>query len=179
MGNSQVFIAKIVWDYYWYWAVVCPMFFQNKLTDLAFADSVADYVRRSNRLSDLMQELFIQWNELDPDPPTSDYYVDIAPFDTMTRMHDELGGDFTDDELRENFDRNVKLLEDLVIEWFWRAVQVLPDPPERQAIDPYKVSLDRDRWAADGLFVDGPERITNPDLAKELASVWFTPTYTR
>jgi len=177
MRNSQVFIAKVLWDDYWYWAVPCLLFFQDKLTDLDFIDTVHDLIDRSSRLSDRMQAMFLEWNELDAGSSTPGAYVDLDDFGTLTRAHDEMGVERTPEELRDAIDYNVTFLEELATELFWRAVRVLPSPPERCRIDPYAISLDPERWERDGLFVDGPEPERNPELCRELESLWFELPY--
>ena len=177
MRNSQVFIAKVLWDDYWYWAVPCLLFFQDKLTDLDFIDTVHELIDRSSRLSDRMQAMFLEWNELDAGSSTPGAYVDLDDFSTLTRAHDEMGVERTPEELCDAIDYNVTFLEELATELFWRAVRVLPSPPERCRIDPYAISLDPERWERDGLFVDGPERERNPELCRELESLWFELPY--
>lgn len=177
MANSQVFSVKIIWDDYWYWAVPCLIFFQDKLTDLALVDSVEDDMKRSTALSERMQSMFIQWDELDKGSKVSGQYVDLNNFTTLTKAHDEMGVLWSDEDLRTNIARNVDLLEGLAKEIFWRAVRVLPDPPPRRNINPYAIGLDPKRWEEDGLFIDGPEKECDPVLQKELSGMWFEPRY--
>lgn len=176
MDNSQVFSAKVIWDDYWYWAVPCLLFFQDKVTDLKFLDTIGELVARSSALSDTLQAMLLQWLELDPGSAGAGAYVDLNDFGTLTKAHDDLGAKWSDDELRDNIATNVTLLEDLAKEMFWHAVRVLPDPPQRCNIDPYAISLDPGRWQNDGLFVDGPES-GNLALREELSSLWFEPAY--
>lgn len=176
MANSQVFTAKVIWDDYWYWVLPCLLFFQNKLTDLEFLDSIEEPLIRSTALSEKMQAMYVQWLELDPGATTAGQYVDIADFESLTKAHDDLGEVWTDDQLRENIVANVVLLEQVAKEMFWRAVRVLPDAPQRCDINPYAISLDPQRWERDGLFVEGTEE-QNPVLQAELASLWFEPLY--
>lgn len=177
MANSQVFTTKVTWDYAWYWAVACPMLFQDKWTDVDFVESVRDSITRANALTTTMQSLFGQWNARSDGSKETGHYIDLGELTTLTRLHDELGAGFDDDTLRENFARNIELLEQLATEIFWRAVRVLPDPPERRSIDPYAISLDPQRWERDGLFVDTAEREPDADLQKELSVLWFDPAY--
>lgn len=177
MANGQVFTVKVAWDYAWYWAVACPMFFQGKWTDVDFVDSVRDSITRANALAKTLQAMFIEWNKLYAASEVSGCYIDIGELSKLTRLHDELGAGFDDETLRANFARNVELLEQVATEMFWRAVRVLPDPPERRSINPYVISLDPRRWESDGLFVERLESEPDADLQKELDSLWFDPAY--
>lgn len=177
MANSQVFIAKVIWDDYWYWAVPCLLFFQDKLTDLDFMDSIGELIDRSNALSETLQAMFLEWLELDAGSTTAGKYVDLADFDTLTKAHDDMGEVWSDDELRSNIATNVALLEDLAKEMFWHAVRALADPPQRCNINPYAISLNPQRWEDDGLFLEEPEGQGNLVLQTELTSLWFEPAY--
>ena len=34
-GDPEVMPVKVIWDYTYYWGVLCQLFFQRRLTDLA------------------------------------------------------------------------------------------------------------------------------------------------
>ncbi len=34
-GNAEVMPVKVIWDYAYYWGILCQFFFQHRLADLA------------------------------------------------------------------------------------------------------------------------------------------------
>jgi flavin-dependent dehydrogenase len=178
MGNAQLFSAYVQWNSYWYWSIMCLLFFQDKLADLDFMESIKPEIDRYILLVERIQPMFVAWTALDPGSTRTDYYINEEKQDHLSRLHDDLGGQWTDEELRAKVRANLADLEDLAAEMFWRAVQVLPDPPEYRPIDPYAISLDPSRWQVDGLF-DASQREGRPrlDWDRELGDLWFERRY--
>ena len=46
-GNAEVMPVKVIWDYAYYWGILCQFFFQHRLADLAVA--VASEARAGGR----------------------------------------------------------------------------------------------------------------------------------
>ena len=63
-------------------------------------------------------------------------------------------GDFDDETLKAKLASTADLMEGVAVLAFHRAATNLGDaaPGEDETINPYAVSLDPDRWEADGLF---------------------------
>ena len=41
-GDPEVMPVKVIWDYTYYWGVLCQLFFQRRLTDLANIGRLSD-----------------------------------------------------------------------------------------------------------------------------------------
>ena len=41
-GDPQVMPVKVIWDYTYYWGVLCQLFFQQRLTDLTMLARLRD-----------------------------------------------------------------------------------------------------------------------------------------
>ena len=78
----------------------------------------------------------------------------MTDFRAMIQRHVELAGGFDDETLKAKIAANADLLEAIAVLIFAKAARTLGDvaPDETTKIDPYAVSLDPDRWEADGLF---------------------------
>ncbi len=150
--NAQVMNAKITADYFYYWATTALLFFHRKLTDLQFMSEVQPLVDRAMRLTPILQRLFAEWDELDHrewlgafSPPTA--------FPQLPQRHLDLHSGMDDDHLRTQLAENIELYEALAVTMFAKAAESLPgvelDPD--QPINPYAISLDPERWEADGL----------------------------
>ena len=68
-GHAQAMIAKIVWDFALYWAVMCPPFFQERLTDLSMLQKTRPIFSQMVALNKLMQRLFWRWSSLPQKEP--------------------------------------------------------------------------------------------------------------
>jgi flavin-dependent dehydrogenase len=61
-GDVEVMSHKVLWDYAWYWGVLCQLVFQDRLTDLDLLGAVRADLERAQALNARMQPLFRQWH---------------------------------------------------------------------------------------------------------------------
>lgn len=175
MGNAQVFSTKITWDTYWYWSVYCLMYFQQKLTDLEFMESVRPEMERMNALAWRMQQLFRDWAAR-YNPPCKAALIDQSLDELMDRLHLGLRATFeNDDALRAQIRENVQLVEQVAQAIALRATQCLNTPLTTKAFDPAAISLEPERWERDGLFARAPRHSLQFDVEKELSLLWMQP----
>ena len=75
-------------------------------------------------------------------------------FPGMFQRHVDMAGGFDDDGVRARLAATADMMEAFAVLAFSRAAQNLGDaaPAEDVKINPYAVSLDPERWEADGLF---------------------------
>lgn len=175
MGNAQVFSTKITWDTYWYWSVYCLMYFQRKLTDLDFMESVRPEMERMNALAWRMQQLFRDWAAR-YNPPCRSALVDQSLDELMDRLHLGLRATFeSDDALRAQIRENVQLVEQVAQAIALRATQCLDTPLTTKAIEPAAISLEPEHWGRDGLFARPPRHSVLFDVERELSLLWMQP----
>jgi hypothetical protein len=62
-GNPRVLPVKVLWDYTYYWGVLCQIFFQRKLTDLAALTALRAELTGAMAQNAAMQLLLRQWSE--------------------------------------------------------------------------------------------------------------------
>ena len=65
-GNASVLPTKVIWDYAYYWGVLCQLVFQQRLTDLALLGELRPSLERARNLNEDMQQLFRRWHAGDP-----------------------------------------------------------------------------------------------------------------
>src|SRR5205807_7135865 len=72
----------------------------------------------------------------------------------MFKRHVEMAGGFDDDTVKAKLASTADMMEAFAVLAFHRAAQNLGDaaPGEDEKINPYAVSLNPDRWEADGLL---------------------------
>jgi hypothetical protein len=61
-GNAEVLPAKVIWDYAYYWGVLCQLMFQQRLTDLNLLGDMRAELEHAQALNTRMQQLFRQWH---------------------------------------------------------------------------------------------------------------------
>jgi flavin-dependent dehydrogenase len=111
MGNAQVMVAKTAWDNGAYWAMTALIFFQRRLTDPAFLDSIEPLMKRFFVLHARMQAFLFTWGEKD-DRRYGEGFTNVIAVPDLQRLQAELGGPRLDDEtLRATLRRNLRLLE--------------------------------------------------------------------
>lgn len=123
MGNAQVMIAKIAWDNACYWSVTARLFFQRRLRDLAFMDSLDPLLRRFFVLHARMQQFLRAWDRADTGAPVSPAgwtnVVDVDWLRTLQASLDERPSD--DDQLRAQLTANIERLEQFARGWQMQA----------------------------------------------------------
>jgi flavin-dependent dehydrogenase len=63
-GNPRVLPVKVLWDYTYYWGVLCQIFYQRKLTDLAALTALRPELTGAMAQNAAMQLFLRQWSEL-------------------------------------------------------------------------------------------------------------------
>jgi flavin-dependent dehydrogenase len=152
-GNPQLMSVKIGANNILYWGVNALLFFHRKLADLEFMEAVRPDVERVWALNRRLEAMYREWNALD-DREWKRAYVSPVAFPAMLERHIELVAGFDDETLKAKIASNAELMEAYTLILFNKAAQLLGDaaPAEDVKLNPYAVSLDPDRWEADGLF---------------------------
>jgi flavin-dependent dehydrogenase len=152
-GNPMVMTVKICANNILYWGTECLLFFHDKYTDVEFMASVRPYLERIWGITRQLETMYREWNVLE-NREWRRAIVPTAAFPGMYQRHLDMAGDFDDDGLRDRLRSTAELMEGFAVLAFHRAAQNLGDaaPGEDEKVNPYAVSLDPDRWEADGLF---------------------------
>jgi hypothetical protein len=62
-GDPQVMPVKVIWDYTYYWGVMCQLFFQNRLTDVVTMGRMQSRLAKVQKLNKAMQRFLRAWGE--------------------------------------------------------------------------------------------------------------------
>ena len=111
-GDAEVMSIKVIWDYAYYWGVLCQLVFQNRLTDITLLGEMQKDLIDAARLNLDMQAFFRRWTEVRPQSSKAVMFnqQDLAWFVGMNAsLHDEL----SNAEVRERLHGNVVLMRDL------------------------------------------------------------------
>lgn len=141
MGNAQIMVTKVIWDTAVYWAVPGLLYFHDKIRRIADSPSLIMQLARFSGLSEHVQAFFRDWLEL-ARPGDADSFIKFYDFDFMARLHIGMTAALPDEEMENQFTRNVRFLEQLagqmvsvVIELFAQDIQ---SPEIREKIQAWK-----------------------------------------
>ncbi|MEQ8210977.1 MAG: tryptophan 7-halogenase [Lacipirellulaceae bacterium] len=138
-GNPRIMALKFVWDYAVYWGFPALLYFNGKLTDVGFIQSLAKGIEEIREMNLKMQQFFRGWYEADPTVRAESAFVDQSQIELMTRLNAELREKLDDAALKARFADNVNLIRDLMYEITDRIQRVQPavqtDIPERTATE--------------------------------------------
>src|SRR5262249_34852085 len=152
-GNAKVMVAKLLWDFAFYWAIVAFPFMQGRRTDLELGAAVGSHARRAVETADQMGRLFRQWNELGSDAWRGTFIRNFA-YPYMYELHRDLDGSFDDQALIDRFAENADVLDAIAVVIFHNALEDLPGHgiDADTVVNPKAVGLDPAKWDTDGLF---------------------------
>jgi flavin-dependent dehydrogenase len=184
VGNGDVLAQPLLaalsveWEQAIYFGWLCPLLLGNVLSDHELARWLMPLGDRVHRLGTCVHELLRRWSArrtgghaalaLQPFVDQSHigavmrHFLALAPL-----IREPLAGD----RLLEHLGRNVVELEKLALGLFELACTDLEIAPPSDAIDPYAISLDPQRWAADGLFSPRRARSFDPEVRRDLERV--------
>jgi hypothetical protein len=104
-GHAQWMPVKVVWDYAYYWGILCQFFFQRRLTDVALFTRLGEPLARCEALNREMQTLLREaaGERIGRNDAQMLDQVDMAWFaEWNARLRDRLSEDALEARLREN-----------------------------------------------------------------------------
>lgn len=134
-GNPRIMALKFVWDYAIYWGFPALLYFNDKLTDISFIQSLSKGIEEMREMNLTMQEFFRAWYEIEKTGHFDPAFVDQNEIEVMTRMNRELKEKMDGPNLRKRFFGNVDICRNLMGEIIGRVklyqpeIEV-PDVPE-------------------------------------------------
>lgn len=126
-GDAQVMPVKVIWDYTFYWALLAPLFFAGKLTDVALLSRLRPQFDAGRALNLAMQPLLREWGERNrtagPDalPPHDDRFLDQYRIDWFHELNRALGDALDDAALEARIAGNLARMDWLAREILARA----------------------------------------------------------
>lgn len=125
-GDPEVLPIKVIWDYAYYWGVLCQLVFQNRLGDSAFITAMGDELVAASELNTRMQAFFQRWHACSDrrNPRRMLDQRDLTWFADMNRtLHDQLD----DASLAERLRNNVAMMRSLAACTVERAAEDHPE----------------------------------------------------
>lgn len=126
-GNPRIMALKFVWDYAIYWGFPALLYFNDKLTDVSFIQSLSKGIEEMRDMNLKMQKFFRAWYEIEKTGHSEPAFVDQNEIDVMTRMNKELTEKLDGPDLRKRFFGNVEICKNLMAEMMQRVKLYQPD----------------------------------------------------
>jgi flavin-dependent dehydrogenase len=128
-GDPEVMPVKVIWDYTYYWGVLCQLFFQERLTDLTMMARLRDELTLTMALNDAVQPFLRQWSALSAQRNPA-VLLDQASLEWFARLNRGLRDDLDDAAFKTRIRENTVLLKALAAEIVSTA---LADHPQLDA----------------------------------------------
>jgi flavin-dependent dehydrogenase len=111
-GDAEVLPNKVLWDYAYYWGVLCQLVFQQRLTDLALLGELRPELERAQALNRDMQALFRHWHS-QREASNPAVMLDQGDLDWFFELNRGLHDELDDAGIRARLRANVALLQAL------------------------------------------------------------------
>lgn len=111
-GNATVLPIKVLWDYAYYWGVLCQLVFQERLTDFGLLGEMRAEFEQARTLNEDMQRLFRDWHAVDPGHSHASM-LDQNTLPWFTELNRGLHDTLDNSQLRDRLRANVALLASL------------------------------------------------------------------
>ena len=111
-GNPTVLPLKVIWDYAYYWGVLCQLVFQQRLTDLALLGELRPELERARELNLQVQSMLREWDRADAGR-NERRLLDQCSLPWFAELNGSLHDTLDDAQLRVRLRGNVAMLEQL------------------------------------------------------------------
>jgi len=124
-GDAEAMPAKVIWDYAYYWGILCQFFFQHRLTDIVSLSRLKKELSAAQAINLRVQELLRAWAGAQQ-PPNPARMLDQATLPWFAELNRSLGDPLDDAGFQARIRRNTALLHELAAEILARARQAVP-----------------------------------------------------
>jgi flavin-dependent dehydrogenase len=124
-GDAEAMPAKVIWDYAYYWGILCQFFFQHRLTDIASLSRLKKELGAVQAINLRVQELLRAWARAQQ-PANPARLLDQAALPWFAELNRSLGDRLDDAGFLARIRRNTALLQELAAEILARARQAVP-----------------------------------------------------
>lgn len=174
MGNTQIMVIKIFWDWATYWSVPTLLFTNKAFTNLSFLKeffaSANGWGRKFGELNKRMQDLFLDWMPYEKEI-FSDRYIDPYDLQYMRDFQLDIDTKYEPAQLAQKIAANMKILEQVACAIFRLVSSQVKGTPANMKVDPYKISLKADEPET-SLELESNDNI-DPDISKDVDLMWF------
>lgn len=171
MGNTQIMVIKIFWDWAIYWSVACPLFVNKGFTDMktlkelfAADNSIG---RKFAHLNKIMQDLFLEWQPHEKAIFT-DHYIDPLDLDLLRAFQQGIETKHSQTELMKQIKINMDVLEQMAASIFQHVSNQVKGTPMDMKVNPYTIGLNNGLDTSSEMAINPSDAIT-----KDVKKMWF------
>lgn len=125
-GNARVMTAKVLWDYAYYWGVLCPLAMGGRLTDLTLFADLAPQLAAAESLNSRVQAMFRDWHARSR-MRTTPAWMDQQELAWFARLNARLHDSLDDAAIRARLREHIELLHGLAGALAEDAMRDAPD----------------------------------------------------
>ena len=114
-GDPEVLPIKVLWDYTYYWGIMCQLFFQNKLVDVVTMARMRPKLADIQRINSEMQTYFREWSLVSAKRNPAQM-LDQACLPWFAKLNKELRDDLSPAEFMVRIDQQLLQLHELAAE---------------------------------------------------------------
>jgi len=119
-GDPEVFPTKVLWDYTYYWGVLCQLFFQRRLTDIASIARLSGELNECKALNTAMQSFLREWSARSSKRNRA-VMLDQAALPWFAELNRSLRDELDESAFRARIQTNTALLKALAHQILARA----------------------------------------------------------
>ncbi|MDP2034379.1 MAG: tryptophan 7-halogenase [Polaromonas sp.] len=114
-GNAEVMPIKVLWDYTYYWGVMCQLYFQNKLVDISAMGRLQKPLEAVQQLNVAMQDFMRAWDAggRTPDAPRM---LDQSSLPWFAELNRSLNDTLDNTQFAERLRLNLAQLDALALQ---------------------------------------------------------------
>lgn len=176
MGNTQIMVVKIFWDWATYWSVPALLFTNRAFTDLKMLkelfSTAAGLGRKFGELNKRMQDLFLEWGPHDTEI-FSDRYIDPFDLNLLQKFQQGIDVQHEPGKLIEKIKENMDILEKLAAEIFRQVSAQVKNTPLDMPVDPYTICLDAENKMQTNGMEHSNGRGVDADIRRDVEVMWF------
>jgi flavin-dependent dehydrogenase len=178
MGNTQIMVIKIFWDWATYWSVPAHLFANKAFTNLRILKDLFaaqnSLGRKFGRLNKIMQDLFLEWLPFE-NQVFSNHYIDPFDLAILRKFQEEIEIQREPREMMMQIEKNMNILEQLAVAIFRLVSTEVNGTPPDIKVNPYTINLGKKE---DAVMLDTEsEDAIAPDasIVKDVNVMWFYP----
>ena len=178
MGNTQIMVIKIFWDWATYWAIPCHLFANKAFTNIRILKDLfaakKGLGRKFGQLHKVMQDLFLEWLPYE-NKTFSNRYIDPFDLKVLRKFQEDIEVQHEPAELINQIAKNMNMLEQLAVAIF-RLVntQVNGASPDIK-VNPYSINLGKKENAVMLDTESDDAIIPDASITDDVDLMWFYP----
>jgi flavin-dependent dehydrogenase len=178
MGNTQIMVIKIFWDWAVYWAVPTHLFVNKAFTNIRLLRDLFaaknGLGRKFGHLHQIMQDLFLEWLPYE-NKTFSNRYIDPFDLKVLRKFQEDIEVQHEPAELINQIAQNMNMLEQLAVAIFRLVSEQVNGTSPHIKVNPYTINLGKKEGAV-MLDTESEDAIIPGEaIMKDVDVMWFYP----